>query len=288
MQRSADHRTDFYSLGVLLYRLLTGELPFQAEDPLAWVHCHLARMPVPPHERAAAVPAALSALVLKLLAKAPEDRYQSATGLCADLEECLAQWQAGGAIAPFTLGRHDVAARFETAALLAAFDAVATTGKSRLVTVAGPSGVGKSALIQTLHPPALARRAHFIAGKFDQYRRDIPYTTLAQAFDGLVRQLLSESDAGIAKWRQAITGALAPNAQLMVSLIPRLELVIGPQPNCARSRRRAASSWCSGASSACSQPTHTRWCWSSTICSGQTRPRWRCWPIWPPMRTCTT
>jgi PAS domain S-box-containing protein len=241
MQRRADHRTDFYSLGVLLYRLLTGELPFQADDPLEWVHCHLARMPVPPHERVASVPAALSALVLKLLAKAPEDRYQSAAGLCADVEECLAQWQAGGAIAPFPLGRHDVAARFEipsrlygrgreTAALLAAFDSVATTGTPRLVTVAGPSGVGKSALIETLQPPALARRAHFIAGKFDQYQRDIPYTTLAQAFDGLVRQLLSESDAGIAGWRQAITEALAPNAQLMVSLIPRLELVIGPQP----------------------------------------------------------
>ncbi len=241
MQVPADYRTDFYSLGILLYRLLTGELPFQAGDPLEWVHCHLARTPVAPHERVAAVPPTLSALVLKLLAKAPEERYQSAAGLCADLAQCLAQWQAGGDIAPFVLGRHDVADRFElghklygrereTAALRAAFEAVATSGTSRLITVAGYSGVGKSALIQTLHPSVVARRGRFLAGKFDQYRRDIPYATLAQAFDGLVRQLLGESDAGIAHWRQALDEALVPNAQLMVGLIPRLELVIGPQP----------------------------------------------------------
>jgi PAS domain S-box-containing protein len=241
MQRAPDYRTDFYSLGVLLYRLLTGELPFQADDPLEWVHCHLARTPLPPHERVPAVPPVLSGLVMKLLAKLPEERYQSTGGLCADLEQCLAQWQASGSIAPFTLGRRDVADRFqiplklfgrerETAALLAAFEAVATTGTPRLVTVAGYSGVGKSALIQTLHQPVMARRGYFLAGKFDQYRRDIPYATLAQAFDGLVRQLLGESDAGIALWRQAIHEALEPNAQLMVGLIPRLELVIGPQP----------------------------------------------------------
>jgi PAS domain S-box-containing protein len=241
MRRPADHRTDFYSLGVLLYRLLTGELPFQADDALEWVHCHLARTPVPPHERDGGVPPTLSALVLKLLAKAPEDRYQSAGGLCADLEQCLAQWRAGGSIAPFALGRRDVADRLqiplklygrerETAALRAAFEAVATTGTPRLVTVAGYSGVGKSALIQTLHQPVVARHGWFLAGKFDQVRRDVPYATLAQAFDGLVRQLLGESDAGIARWRQAIHDALEPNAQLIVGLIPRLELVIGPQP----------------------------------------------------------
>jgi PAS domain S-box-containing protein len=241
MQRPADYRTDFYSLGILLYRLLTGELPFQADDPLEWVHCHLARTPVPPHERVPAIPPVLSGLVLKLLAKVPEERYQSAGGLCADLEQCLAQWRTSGTIAPFALGRRDVADRFqiplklygrerETAALLAAFEAVAMTGTPRLVTVAGYSGVGKSALIQTLHQPVVARRGYFLASKFDQYRRDIPYVTLAQALDDLVRQLLGESDAGIAHWRQAIHEALEPNDQLMVSLIPRLELVIGPQP----------------------------------------------------------
>jgi PAS domain S-box-containing protein len=241
MPRPPDYRTDFYSLGVLLYRLSTGELPFQADDPLEWVHCHLARTPVPPHERVPAVPAVLSGLVMRLLAKLPEERYQSASGLCVDLEQCLAQWQAGGSIVPFALGRRDVADRFqippklygrerETAALQHAFDAVATTGAPRLVTVAGYSGVGKSALIQTLRQPVLARRGHFLAGKFDQYRRDIPYATLAQAFDGLVRQLLGESDAGIAQWRQMLHDALEPNAELMVGLIPRLELVIGPQP----------------------------------------------------------
>ncbi len=242
MNRPADHRTDFYSLGVMLYRLLTGQLPFEADDPLEWVHCHLARKPVPPHEQISTVPAAVSALVLKLLAKLPEERYQSAHGLLADLEQCLAQWQAAGEITPFALGRRDVADRFqiplklygrerERAALLAAFEAVATTGAATLVTVAGYSGGGKSALIETLHQPVVARRGYFQAGKFDQYQRDIPYATLAQAFDGLVRHLLGESEAGIAHWRQTLHEALAPNAQLMLRLIPRLELVIGPQPS---------------------------------------------------------
>ena len=241
MNRQADHRSDFYSLGVLLYRVLTGLLPFEADDPLEWVHCHLARTPVPPHGLAPDLPQVVSDLVLKLLAKTPEERYQSAAGLEADLEQCLAIWHETGAIAPFELGMRDVADRFqlppklygrerETAALLAAFEVVATTGAPRMVTVVGYSGVGKSALIQTLHQPVVARGGYFLAGKFDQYQRDIPYVTLAQAFDGLVRQLLGESEADVGRWRQALHEALEPNAQLLVRLIPRLELIIGPQP----------------------------------------------------------
>jgi len=241
MNREVDYRTDFYSLGVTLYRLLTGQLPFQADDPLEWVHCHLARMPVPPHRLIPDIPQVVSDLVLKLLAKVPEERYQSANGLLADLERCLEQWQASGEIAPFALGMRDVSARFqippklygreqEKAALLDAFETVVSTSTPMIVTVAGYSGVGKSALVHDLQQPIAERHGYFLTGKFDQYKRDIPYATLAQAFDRLVRQILGESDANIAHWRDAIREALGPIAQLMVNLIPQLELVIGPQP----------------------------------------------------------
>ena len=242
MNRQADYRTDFYSLGILLYRLLTGQLPFQAHDPLEWVHCHLARMPVPPHRLVPDLPQVVSDLVLKLLDKAPEERYQSAAGLLADLEQCLAQWQASGGVEPFALGTRDVSDRVqiphklygrerERATLLAAFETVAATGAPMLVTVAGYSGVGKSALVNELQRPIVEKHGYFIAGKFDQYKRDIPYATLAQAFDRLVRQLLGESDADIAHWRQTLCEALEPNGQLMVNLIPQLELILGPQPS---------------------------------------------------------
>ncbi|WP_440963997.1 AAA family ATPase [Massilia sp. GER05] len=242
MNRQADNRADFYALGITLYRLLTGQLPFQADDPLEWVHCHLARMPVSPRGLVPDIPEVVSDLVLKLVAKVPEERYQSASGLLADVERCLAEWQASGEIAPFVLGMRDVSDRFqlphklygrerERAALLAVFERVATTGTPMLVTVAGYSGVGKSSLINELQQPITERRGYFIAGKFDQVKRDIPYAILAQAFDGLVRQILGESDANIAHWRDVIREALGPNGQLLVSLIPQLELVIGPQPS---------------------------------------------------------
>ena len=241
MNRAVDYRTDFYSLGILLYRLLTGQLPFQADDALEWVHCHLARMPVPPHQLVPDIPQVVSDLVLKLLAKVPEERYQSASGLLTDLEHCLEQWQATGEIAPFALGSRDMSDRFqlpsklygreqEKTALLGAFEAVATTGTTMLVTVAGYSGVGKSALVHALQQPIAQRYGYFLAGKFDQYKRDIPYATLAQAFDHLVHQILGESDANIEHWRDAICEALDPIAQLMINLIPQLELIIGPQP----------------------------------------------------------
>ena len=242
MNRQVDHRTDFYSLGIMLYRMLTGQLPFQADDPLEWVHCHLARAPAPPHQLALDIPRIVSDLVLKLLAKVPEERYQSAAGLLTDLEHCLAQWQASGEIAPFALGMRDVPDRFwiphklygrerERAALQTVFETVATTGAPMLVTVAGYSGVGKSALVHALQQPITERCGYFLTGKLDQYKRDIPYATLAQAFARLVRHILGESDANIEHWRDAIREALGPIAQLMVNLIPQLELVIGPQPS---------------------------------------------------------
>jgi len=241
MNRPVDHRTDLYSLGIVLHRLLTGQFPFQASDPPGWVHCHLAQLPTTASDVINEIPRAVSDIILKLLAKLPEDRYQSAAGLLADLKRCLSQWEQCGRVEPFPLGQDDVSHRFliphrlygregEAAALLSAFDDVASTGTPTLVTVSGPPGIGKSALINELQKPVADRRGFFVAGKFDQYKRDIPYATLAQSFDSLVRQILGEDNASVERWRSAIQDALGPNGKLMVGLIPKLDLIIGPQP----------------------------------------------------------
>ena len=240
MNRTVDYRTDFYSFGITLYRMLTGQLPFAASDPLEWTHCHIARIPPPPCDIAPDVPPPVSDIVMKLLAKLPEDRYQSMRGVQADLERCLAQWRAAGRIAPFPLGTEDVSDRFqiphklygrdqERAALLAAFDRMAASGQAALVTVSGYSGIGKSALVGELHQPIVAKRGYFIAGKFDQYQRDIPYATLTQALRDLVQQLLAESEERIAGWRQQIQAAVGVNGQLIVEVLPQVALIIGPQ-----------------------------------------------------------
>jgi diguanylate cyclase (GGDEF)-like protein/PAS domain S-box-containing protein len=241
MNRAVDYRTDFYSLGVTLYRMLTGQLPCQGKDALEWAHCHLASLPRPPSEINPAIPPVLSDIVLKLLAKMPEDRYQSAHGLQFDLEQCLAQWDADGSIAPFVLGAQDMSEHFqiphrlvgreaEVKQLLASFDAVAASGRTALMLVSGSAGVGKSALVRELHQPIMGRHGYFISGKFDQYQRGIPYATIIQAFRELIQQILAESEARIAVWRQQLQDALGINGRLIVDLIPQLSLILGPQP----------------------------------------------------------
>src|SRR5277367_413274 len=239
MNRSVDARSDFYSLGVTLYRMLTDTLPFAAADPLEWVHCHVARQPVPPSSRAA-VPEPLSSLTMKLLAKNAEERYQTAEGLEADLRHCLAEWESHNRIDPFPLGTHDSSDRLlvpeklygrerEIDALLASFDRVVANGTPELVLVSGYSGVGKSSVVSELHKVLVPPRGLFAAGKFDKYKRDIPYATLGQAFQSLVRSLLSQSEAELGRWRDALRRALGSNGQLIVNLVPELELVIGKQ-----------------------------------------------------------
>ncbi|MBV8212625.1 MAG: AAA family ATPase, partial [Verrucomicrobia bacterium] len=279
MNRSIDSRSDLYSFGVTLYEIVTGSLPFTASDPMEWVHCHIAKQPIPPKERLSSVPAPLAAIIMKLLSKTAEERYQTAAGVESDLQRCLKEWEgssgsrrirrrqsegeiasfteatsdpasAGRAlpgvddtaepIAPFPLGQHDTPDQLlipeklygrtrEIDNLLTSFEHVSANGTPELVLVSGYSGIGKSSIVNELHKVLVLRHGLFASGKFDQYKRDIPYATLAEAFQNVVRQLLSKSEVELNEWREAFAEALGPNGQLMVDLVPQLKLVIGEQ-----------------------------------------------------------
>src|SRR5712671_3860284 len=241
MNRSIDSRSDLYAAGVTFYEMLTGGLPFNDSDPMEWVHCHIARRPVPPAERRKEVPGPVSAIIVKLLAKTPEERYQTAAGLERDLRRCLAGWEEHRRVDDFRLGEDDTPDRLlipeklygrsrEIDTLLTAFDRTVTSGRPELVLVSGYSGIGKSSVVNELHKALVSPRGLFASGKFDQYKRDIPYATLAQAFRELIQLLLGKSEAELARWRNALREALEPNGRLMVNLVPELELIIGEQP----------------------------------------------------------
>ena len=239
MNRPLDYRTDFYSLGVTFYELLTGQLPFESDEPLELVHSHIAKQPVVPHDLRPHIPTPISSIVLKLMAKNAQERYQSASGLRADLEECLRQWSTGP-IMPFALGQQDRSNRFQIPTklygrakqiktLLNAFERVKNS--TEMMLVAGYAGIGKSALVQEIYKPITLVRGYYLAGKFDQFQRDIPYAALIQAFGSLIWQLLTESDAEMARWREKLKAALGSVGQVITRVIPEVELIIGPQPD---------------------------------------------------------
>ena len=251
MNRSIDYRTDFYSLGVTFYEMLTGQLPFQATDSLELVHCHIAKTPVPPHLINSEIPEVLSEIVMKLLAKTAEERYQSALGLKADLEICLKMLQTSGEISRFKVGELDLFSQFyipqklygreqEVSLLMDAFERISNPpqpplgrqgkGGVEMMLISGYSGIGKSSLVNEIHKPIVAARGYLISGKFDQFQRNIPYSAIIDTFQSLVKQLLTESEAQLAQWQEKILAVLGTNAQVIIDVVPEVELIIGKQP----------------------------------------------------------
>ena len=270
MNRSVDYRSDYYSLGMTLYQMLAGQLPFVTEDPMELIHCHLAKQPLPLCE-IREIPQVISDIVMKLLAKNPEERYQSAAGLKFDLETCLNQLLATVTIVPFVIATRDKSSQLlipqklygreqEVIELLAAFERISQSSVSpnplskgaleeestfipplprgsggvqsyaEMILVSGYSGIGKTAIVNEVHKPIVRQRGYFISGKFDQFNRNIPYSAIITAFQALINQLLTENDRQIASWKHQLLDALIPNAQVIIDVIPEVQFIIGSQP----------------------------------------------------------
>ncbi|MGI0492694.1 PAS domain S-box protein [Alkalinema pantanalense CENA528] len=260
MNRGIDYRSDFYAMGITWFELLTGRLPFHGEDALEWVHCHIAQQPPLAHEYNPIVPPMLAEIINKLMAKDPNDRYQSVLGLRHDLEFCQQAWQTQGEVPNFPLARQDRSDRFhlsdklygrdtEVAELLSAFDRISGTSslteasqansqsvnsqsdRCELILVTGCSGVGKTAVVNEVHRSIVRRCSYFIQGKFEQAQRDCPFSAFVQALQDLIQQLLCESEQQLHYWRSQLLAALGQNGQVILEVVPNLEQIIGPQPS---------------------------------------------------------
>ncbi len=243
MNRTVDYRTDLYSFGITLYEIITGVLPLKSQDPMDLIHAHIATMPMPPARLDSHMPVIISDIVMRLLAKNPEERYQNAFGLEADFRQCLKQLEEKKKITPFDLGKHDISDRFiipqklfgrekEIGELISSFEEAANREKGISVTVvAGAPGIGKSAMVNEIHKPIVAKKGYFISGKYEQFRRDKPYSAIIQAFQVLVKQILSESEERINLWRDNLLSALGDNGKVITDVIPEVELIIGTPPD---------------------------------------------------------
>ena len=241
MNRPVDFRTDFYSLGITLFELFARQRPFLSADPLELIHSHIAKSPPAPSSVNPAIPPMLDKIILKLLEKNAENRYQSAGGIERDLGEVLRQFRSTSAVEDFVLAQHDHSDRFlipsklygrnaDVAKLTSAFERVCN-GQMDMSLVSGYSGVGKSSLVQELYRPLAAARGRYITGKFDQYQRDVPYSALAYAFNSFCDQILAESTEALLAWKQRILRAVGNNGQVLIEVVPNIENLVGRQPS---------------------------------------------------------
>lgn len=243
MNRSVDYRTDIYSLGITFYQMLTGEVPFRSEDPLEIIHAHIARQPEPPNKRNFFIPEVLAGMIMKMIAKTAEDRYQNCMGILADLEICKNQLEKTGTIDDFKIASKDIPIKFnipqalvsrenELDILIHSFERV-SKGSKEMMLVSGHPGVGKSALVHEIHKPIVAKRGYYTSGKYDQTRKDVPYSSILQAFKELMKQILAEGEERIRLWKENLLKHLGPNGKIITDVIPEVELIIGEQPDVA-------------------------------------------------------